>query len=233
MRRLMQEAGFAPPTFESDRRGDRFVTRLLLQHFLSPSDLQWLSLFSSFTLNDAQKNVLIYLRETGAVDNAGYRQLSGVDTLTASRDLRAMRTSGLLEMKGQGAATYYVPGPAFIKSEQLPTLEAKLPTQGQQIPTLEPEPTTPIEELQLSDKLKIKIGKIGGRAKSSFVQEVILDLCKLRPFTAAELAILFKRSRYALQQTHLDLASMVNAGKLVYTKPENLTHPHQAYTVAL
>ncbi|MFC6221909.1 ATP-binding protein [Hymenobacter artigasi] len=236
MRRLMQEAGFAPPTFESDRRGDRFVTRLLLQHFLSPSDLQWLSLFASYNLNEAQKNVLIYLRETGAVDNAGYRQLSGVDTLTASRDLRAMRTSGLLEMKGQGAATYYMPGASFI-NEQLPTemhelsIQAgKLPIQGGQLPIQGRELPIQVQNLmlELGEELKAKVNRIGRRAKSTIIQEVILDLCRVRPYTAGELAILFHRSREALQATHL--ASMVVAGKLAYTKADNPTHPHQAYT---
>jgi ATP-dependent DNA helicase RecG len=33
MRRFVQEANFAPPTFESNRRDDKFTTRLLLSIF--------------------------------------------------------------------------------------------------------------------------------------------------------------------------------------------------------
>lgn len=113
MRRLLEEAHLAPPTFESDRVQDQFTARLLLHHFLSEEDLVWLTLFSRFDLNDNQKRGLIMLRELRAIDNSSYRQQSGLDTLAASQELRAMRDAGLLEMKGKGSATYYVPGARF------------------------------------------------------------------------------------------------------------------------
>lgn len=113
MRRLLEEAHLAPPTFESDRVQDQFTARLLLHHFLSEEDLAWLTSFSRFDLNDNQKRGLIMLRELRAIDNSSYRQQSGLDTLAASQELRAMRDAGLLEMKGKGSATYYVPGAKF------------------------------------------------------------------------------------------------------------------------
>jgi len=113
MRRLLEEAHLAPPTFESDRVQDQFTARLLLHHFLSEEDLVWLTSFSRFDLNDNQKRGLIMLRELRAIDNSSYRQQSGLDTLAASQELRAMRDAGLLEMKGKGSATYYVPGAKF------------------------------------------------------------------------------------------------------------------------
>ena len=42
-----------------------------------------------------------------------YRQFAGCDTLKASAKLSMMRDAGLLEMKGMGKATYYVPGDRF------------------------------------------------------------------------------------------------------------------------
>ena len=42
-----------------------------------------------------------------------YRQFAGCDTLKASAKLSMMRDAGLLEMKGKGKATYYVPGDRF------------------------------------------------------------------------------------------------------------------------
>ena len=42
-----------------------------------------------------------------------YRQFAGCDTLKASAKLSVMRDAGLLEMKGMGKATYYVPGDRF------------------------------------------------------------------------------------------------------------------------
>lgn len=117
MRGLLEQAHLAPPTFESDRTGNVFTTRLLLHHFLSEEDLVWLSAFEHFELNDNQKRGLIMLRELGAIDNLSYRQQSGTDTLTASQELRAMRDLGLLEMKGKGSKTHYVPGQLVLATE--------------------------------------------------------------------------------------------------------------------
>jgi ATP-dependent DNA helicase RecG len=236
MRRLMQEANFAPPTFESDRRGDRFVARLLLQHFLSPDDLQWLGLFAEYNLNQPQKNALIFLRETGALDNASYRQLSGVDTLTASRDLRAMRASELLVMKGLGAATYYVPGKEFVAREALPTQPANLPTQPVDLPTqpadLPTQPADPPTQRGIADiptELVLQAEAIGRRTSSEKMHQLIIALCTIRPFTAKELGQILNRSQEALVTRHL--SPLIVSGKLVYTIPENLTHRYQAYTI--
>lgn len=119
MRGLLEKAHLAPPTFESDRVQNNFTAMLLLHHFLNEEDLLWLKAFDRFGLNDNQKRGLIMLREIGAIDNSSYRQQGGVDTLAASQELRAMRDAGLLEMKGKGSATYYVPGQAFMDTDPL------------------------------------------------------------------------------------------------------------------
>ena len=51
-----------------------------------------------------------------------YRQFAGCDTLKASAKLSMMRDAGLLEMRGRGKATYYVPGDRFpiAKHETIP-----------------------------------------------------------------------------------------------------------------
>ena len=133
MRRLMQEANFAPPTFESNRKDDKFTARLLLQHFLDPADLLWLLKFEGFELNQHQKTALIFVRETGRINNPSYRQVNGVDILPASKDLRAMCLVGLLEMKGKSTATYYEPGLVFqqINTTQASTIQGAItPLQG-------------------------------------------------------------------------------------------------------
>ena len=113
MRRLMEAAHMALPTYESNREGNSFTMRLLLHHFLGEEDLAWLAQFTDLDLDDGQKKALVFLREAGAVDNRVYRQLSGCDTLKASAKLTALRDYDLLVQKGRGSATYYVPGPLF------------------------------------------------------------------------------------------------------------------------
>ena len=113
MRRMMEAAHMALPTYESNREGNSFTMRLLLHHFLGEEDLAWLARFAQYDLDDGQKKALIFLREAGAVDNRVYRQLSGCDTLKASAKLTALRDDGVLVLKGKGSATYYEQGPLF------------------------------------------------------------------------------------------------------------------------
>src|SRR5690606_3892732 len=79
MRKLMDQAGMAPPTYESNHSSNQFTARLLLHHFLSEEDLRWLQQFKQFDLSENQKKALIFVREVGAIDNATFRQLGGLD----------------------------------------------------------------------------------------------------------------------------------------------------------
>lgn len=108
MRILMEKAAMVPPTFESDHGANQFSTRLLLHHFLN-EDIIWLQEFKSYELNDPQKRALIFVREAGAIDNATYRQINGVDLMKASVELRALRDADIIEQKGKGRYTYYIP----------------------------------------------------------------------------------------------------------------------------
>jgi len=109
MREMMVEAGLEPPLFESQRGNDSFVARYYFQHFLGAEAIQWLSRFRDLHLSDEEARALVAVREQGAIDNTMYRELNRVDTLAASQSLRRLRDAGLLEQKGRGAATYYVP----------------------------------------------------------------------------------------------------------------------------
>ena len=50
MRRLMKEAGLMPPTFESNHEANKFTARLLLHHFLSKENMEWLAQYAEFGL---------------------------------------------------------------------------------------------------------------------------------------------------------------------------------------
>lgn len=231
MRRLMNAAGFAPPTFESDRGGNRFVARLLLHHFLSPDDLDWLATFEALGLNDAQRRSLVVLREQGAIDNSVYRQTNGADTLQASQDLRRLRQHELIDKRGRGSATYYVPGTRFL---------ASLPDEGD---------ARPGEVPQRGGALRAQVNQSGGslrgvnqlpgylrlvletkklREPPEKMRALLLLLCAHRPFQLTELASLLgiKSKKYLL---HRYVSPMVETGELEHTEPEMLNHPRQAY----
>ena len=112
MREQMKKAKLMPPTFESSRENNQFTTRLLFHHLLGKDDIEWLSLFAKYELNNEQKLSLIFIRELGAIDNVTYRQLnSDITSRKATVDLHRMCEMGLFELKGQSRNAYYIAGP--------------------------------------------------------------------------------------------------------------------------
>ena len=109
MRRLMKEAGLMPPTFESNHEANKFTARLLLHHFLSKENMEWLAQYAEFGLGNEQKLALVFVREVGAIDNATYRQLdSSITHARARLEIHKLCNLGFIEKKGQGRNTYYI-----------------------------------------------------------------------------------------------------------------------------
>ena len=109
MRRLMKEAGLMPPTFESNHEANKFTARLLLHHFLSKENMEWLAQYAEFGLVNEQKLALVFVREVGAIDNATYRQLdSSISHARARLEIHKLCDLGFIEKKGQGRNTYYI-----------------------------------------------------------------------------------------------------------------------------
>jgi ATP-dependent DNA helicase RecG len=227
MRRLLDAAHLAKPTFESDRGQNLFTTRLLLHHFLNPADLEWLARFDGLALTASQKLGLIMLREVGAIDNLSYRQLADVDTLRASSELRHMRDLGLLEQKGKSRATYYVPG--RLLNPQVHTLNPEVLAANPEPETLNPEPPSEDqlrseldpEVLGLLDDLKQR------ESDKAKINGIIETLCSRRAYTLAELATLLKRKDENYVSRNF-IKPMIESGRLKY-RFEVANHPDQAY----
>ena len=211
MRRLMKENNFAPPDFKSNRDADLFIARLLLHHFLTEEDISWLNALK-VDLNDAQSRCLIFVRETGAIDNSTYRQINDADTLTASNELRALRDKGLLTSEKQGKATYYTPGPKLKIS---PTDKEK---QGE-------------ANTDMPEHIREKIVNLGTRPRKEKLQEVILELCEWRDLSAEEITKFLRRKDRKMLVRN-SLTPLVESKKLVYTQPDMINHPDQKYRAA-
>ena len=140
MRRLMKEAGLMPPTFESNHEANKFTARLLLHHFLSKENMEWLAQYAEFGLVNEQKLALVFVREVGVIDNATYRQLdSSITHARARLEIHKLCNLGFLEKKGQGRNTYYIRTSKVVSlGERLrPQDERLLPqhgTLGEKIP---------------------------------------------------------------------------------------------------
>ena len=97
------------PTLESNHEANKFTARLLLHHFLSKENMEWLAQYAEFGLVNEQKLALVFVREVGAIDNATYRQLdSSITHARARLEIHKLCDLGFIEKKGQGRNTYYI-----------------------------------------------------------------------------------------------------------------------------
>jgi ATP-dependent DNA helicase RecG len=236
MREQMRQHGFSPPTFESSRDDNYFVSRLLLHHFLSAEDLAWLGAIPH-ELSESQRYALIFLREQGAVDNRTLRQLTGAEVLEASQDLRRLRDLKLLVQQGKGSATYYLPGPSFPGSRPVGVGHTGL--SGSHT-GLAPEHTGLASEhtglapehtglsLNLPAELLLAVSALGARPPEPELRVIIQRLCAWQPLSATQLAALLgRKDPDALKRTHL--RPMVDCGALSLLYPDMERHPKQAY----
>lgn len=233
MREVMQQHDLLPPTFESTRRPDQFVATFLFHHFLEESDLAWLGTLTPERLSDEESRALIFVREVGAIDNAAYRNLNRVDTLTASGHLRRLRDLHLLEMKGAGSKTYYVAGTGVVAGDvetHKPDAETHKPdvqTHKPDLQTHKPGPQT--HKVALPEGLEERIAHAGQRPPASVVEALVVALCAHRPSSAREIAeALGGRDVRHLTRTYL--RPLIARGLLAYTIPQMPKHPDQKYT---
>ncbi|MGR8933859.1 MAG: ATP-binding protein [Gammaproteobacteria bacterium] len=222
MRRLSAEAGLPLPEFNSDRQKYEFKATLFLHHLFTEEDYRWLRSLAGDMLNGEEAKVLIYARETGAVDNTACRDFSGLDTLTASQVLRRLRDRGLLFKQGSGSRTYY--------TLQAP-LEAGLNPKQMRVP-FDDEPSMLVEGGKLSradlpPELATHLPQRGQRLSGKALRALICRLCRWRALRGAELATLLEKDLKYLRNKHL--TEMVQSGQLNLLYPESPNHPHQAY----
>ncbi len=237
MRRLMEKAHLAPPTFESSRENNEFTSRLLLHHFLDANDLEWLKQFESIALTDSQKQALIFVREVGAIDNTTYRQMADCDTLKASSELRLLRNYNLLKSKGKGKATYYIAGdglsarPLDLKA---PAAEISIPPQrgfSTQPPAVSTQPpavgTQPLHT-EIPSAILEEISSLRKKEHNfEKVSELILKVCSVKSMTSVEIAQIFNKREDYLRRKYLK--KLIAEKKLKYLYPEMINHPEQAY----
>ena len=101
----LRQAGMSPPDF-ADRIATFQVT--FPNHTLLDAEtLRWLESVDGFDLTDSQRMALALLRRGEGVTNASYRQVSGLDSRVATRELGDLVQRGLVEQDGTGRWTTY------------------------------------------------------------------------------------------------------------------------------
>ena len=219
MQRLLHEAGLSAPVFVSSSQENEFTAIYLLHQLLDAEQLQWLQQFSGLGLSDDEAKALILARETGAVDNAGLRAVTGLDTLAASQVLRKLHHHRqLLVQGGSGSTTYYqlhpMPGSTLIGSTNSGDLSANsgdLSANGGELP---------MALVQAMQALTPKVRK-------ERLWIVIVWLCAIQAHGSEQLAARLGRQTTPLKRHLYVLRDQL--GLLQYTYPEVVNHPQQAY----
>jgi ATP-dependent DNA helicase RecG len=231
------EGLFLPaPMLESSRREFRLTLRNTPT--LTPEDREFVAALGEAEISDLEFRALLEVHRRGRVDNARLRQMSGLDTLSASQVLRRLRDRGLLALHAAGAASFYELGPAARAAAQAGTTDRggfETP-EGADRGGFEPD-RGGFEAPEGSDRgglegmpeeLRRLIGELGPRPRQARVRQLIVRLAALRPWSPAELAgVLGLADVQKLVERHL--SPMVKAGQLERTHPDNPAHPRQAY----
>ncbi len=243
IREAMDKAGLVPPLFESDRGQDQFSVLFFFHHFLGEEDLRWLGQFRDLHLGNEDARALVVAREAGGIDNATYRALNKVDTLTASNALRRLRDAGLLSQQGKGSATWYQPTGKLTKTDGLSSDLGALSSKPEGLSSnpgalsSNPEalssnlaPTRAALLNELPGELAARVGGIGQRHQPDRVRDLVVDLCAHRSWRVDELALLLQRNPEFIRQSYL--RPLLAQQRIAMTLPDTPNSPLQAYRIA-
>ena len=91
----LRDAGIEPPTIDDFVR--EFRVTISNHGLLDDEAVEWLSTLDTAGLGDRQRLALAYLRRKTTITNREYRSLSGCDSLTATRELTGLASTGLID----------------------------------------------------------------------------------------------------------------------------------------
>ena len=138
-------------------------------------------------------------------DNNAYRQISGLDTLHASYELRGLREQNLIEQKARGNVLIIEKDP-LSRIGTPPNKDGNSPNKDGEIQRL--------------------CALVGRRCSCKTMRHVLISLCAIRPFTAQELMRLLSRSPNTILPK---LSTLVKEKTLAHRYPAMPNHPDQAY----
>lgn len=230
-------------TLGSNHEANKFTARLLLHHFLSKENMEWLAQYTVFGLLNEQKLALVFVREVGAIDNATYRQLdSSITHARARLEIHKLCDLGFIEKKGQGRNTYY------IRTSKVVSLGERLRPQGERLlpqhGTLgeryqgENERYQAFEEryqgvnreellLLLPDHIKKRIDEVGKRVPKDVLNKLVVDMCSIVPLSMDDLSVLLHRNSKSFKNKNIKV--LLENNQLFYWIPEMINHPQQKY----
>ena len=154
-----------------------------------------------------------------------------------------MRDKELIQQKGKGRSTYYVPGPKFlddstpVRDHSAPVDETRSKSNIRDITPPGMRDSAPVRDdsapvvlrEELPEDVKAFLDVIGSRASKEQMNLFLLSACRWKDMKLQEMANLLDREpKYILRKY---IQPLMEEGKLQYNIPDMPNHPRQAYTV--
>lgn len=79
----------------------------------------------------------------------------------------------------------------------------------------------------LPDELKGKIEHVGKRILKEDLNQIIINLCSIRPYSIEELTVLLNRNPKSFK--NFNIKALLESKRLFYWIPEMIRHPQQKY----
>lgn len=166
---------------------------------------------------------MISARELGAINNTTFRSLNReCDTLSASKHLRRLVDFGLLDKKGSGSGTYYVPSAKALENWQASVQVSDKSTEQEGKSTEHEGKST-----ELPDELRQRIAGTGRKSDKSSLLELVVDILRIRALSATELADILGRTQKHVRSEYLQ--PLLDDGRIERSNPDKLTDPTQTY----
>lgn len=237
MSRLLENAGLTKPVFASDRENNQFTATFLLHQLMDEEQLKWLEQFNELHLTDDEAKALVLIKEIRAIDNAGLRAVTNLDTLSASQVLRRLCQDHLLiEKGGRGPASYYKPSSKLIAKISSHNLSDELESHANRGDLASNRGDfksnrgdLEINRGDLPGELAEEINNLSPKARKHQVWRVILKILSGAPYSAEGLSQVLGREMKSLKSSHL--SPMRKKGLINYLYPEVINHPEQAYVI--
>ncbi len=181
-------------------------------------------------LSPLEVQALVTADLEGGVSNPRMRQICHEHPADLTRLLQGLVSRGLLQQNGRGrGTTYRLPGPAAVDSSQSERDSSHKGDSSHKPPV---DSSHKLEEIPEEELAKLRViaasAFAGMRLPPAATRRMILQLCRGRYFTAADLAELMNRNASGLRNRFL--TPLVEEGLLIRKYPAEPNRPDQAYT---
>jgi ATP-dependent DNA helicase RecG len=237
-----RSVGHEQPYFDLGAERYEFTVRLRYADFITDDDRAWLDAIGG-PWQEGEQLALVTARHRGEIDNASLRGMTGQHPADVTRILGGLRDARLLQLIGTGRGARYQLDPSALAVDPtqstadvrshttgLPPSTAgsdRPSTAGDDVPEAANSDGTVVDDPLWETLTEIARPVASVDYVEAFLRDdVIVQLCRVRPLAILELMWLLHRNKAYLRTV---LKALVDAGRLAYLYPDRPRHPQQRY----